>query len=220
VLLSVGILGATVMPHVIFLHSHLVQERIPTFDRTPRTLRRLFRYELFDTVGAMSLAGLINAAMLVMAAATFNAAGHGDVASIETAHETLTPLLGQASSTVFAISLVASGLSSSTVGTMAGQVIMQGYLRRAIPIWVRRLVTILPALVAIALGLEPTSTLVVSQVVLSFCLPVALVPLVLFTRRRDLMGGLVNQRLTTWCAVAVVSLVVGLNALLVVQSLT
>jgi manganese transport protein len=220
VLLAVGILGATVMPHVIFLHSHLVQERIPTFDRTPRTLQRLFRYELFDTVGAMSLAGLINAAMLVMAAATFNAAGHGDVATIETAHETLMPLLGRASSTVFAISLVASGLSSSTVGTMAGQVIMQGYLRRAIPIWVRRLVTIVPALVAIGLGLEPTTTLVVSQVVLSFCLPVALVPLVLFTRRRDLMGGLVNHRLTTCCAIGVVSLVVALNALLIVQSLT
>jgi manganese transport protein len=220
VLLAVGILGATVMPHVIFLHSHLVQERIPTFDRSPRTMRRLFRFELFDTVGAMSLAGLINAAMLVMAAATFNASGHGDVASIETAHETLTPLLGGAASTVFAISLVASGLSSSTVGTMAGQVIMQGYLRRSIPLWVRRGVTILPALVAIWLGLDPTGTLVASQVVLSFCLPVALIPLVLFTRRRELMGGLVNNRLTTLCAVAAVSVIVGLNVLLIVQTLT
>jgi manganese transport protein len=121
---------------------------------------------------------------------------------------------------VFAISLVASGLSSSTVGTMAGQVIMQGYLRRSIPLWVRRGVTILPALVAIWLGLDPTGTLVASQVVLSFCLPVALIPLVLFTRRRELMGGLVNNRLTTLCAVAAVSVIVGLNVLLIVQTLT
>jgi manganese transport protein len=215
VLLSVGILGATVMPHVVFLHSHLMQGRIPTLD--DRQVRRLFHFERLETIGAMLLAGLINAAMLVMAAATFNAAGLGDVASMETAHETLTPLLGPASSTVFAISLVASGLSASTVGTMAGQVIMQGYLRRTIPIWVRRLVTITPALVAIWLGFEPTSTLVLSQVALSFCLPVALVPLALFTRRRDLMGGLVNQRTTTVCAICVVTLIVGLNAFLIVQ---
>jgi manganese transport protein len=217
VLLAVGILGATVMPHVVFLHSHLMQSRIPTLD--PQQVGRLFHFERLETIGAMTLAGLINAAMLVMAAATFNAAGHGEVATMETAHLTLTPLLGPASSTVFAVSLVASGLSASTVGTMAGQVIMQGYLRRTIPIWVRRLVTILPALVAIWFGFEPTSTLVFSQVVLSFCLPVALVPLVLFTRRPDLMTGLVNQRATTVCAVCVVSLIVGLNVYLIVQSL-
>jgi manganese transport protein len=217
VLLAVGILGATVMPHVVFLHSHLMQGRIPTLDR--HQVRRLFHFERLETIGAMSLAGLINAAMLVVAAATFNAAGHGDVASMETAHETLTPLLGEASSTVFAISLVASGLSASTVGTMAGQVIMQGYLRRTIPVWVRRVVTITPALVAIWLGFEPTSTLVLSQVVLSFCLPAALVPLVLFTRRPDLMGDLVNHRSTTVSAVCVVSLIVGLNGYLIVQSL-
>jgi manganese transport protein len=218
VLLAVGILGATVMPHVVFLHSHLMQGRIPTLDQSQ--VRRLFHFERLETIGAMSLAGLINAAMLVMAAATFNAAGHGEVATMETAHQTLTPLLGEASSTVFAISLVASGLSASTVGTMAGQVIMQGYLRRTIPIWVRRLVTILPALVAIWLGLEPTRTLVFSQVVLSFCLPVALVPLVLFTRRPDLMRGLVNHRTTTLVAACVVSLIVGLNAFLILQYLT
>jgi manganese transport protein len=218
VLLSVGILGATVMPHVVFLHSHLMQGRIPTLDE--QQVRRLFHFERLETIGAMVLAGLINAAMLVMAAATFNVAGLGEVASMETAHETLTPLLGPASSTVFAISLVASGLSASTVGTMAGQVIMQGYLRRTIPIWVRRLVTITPALVAIWLGFEPTNTLVLSQVVLSFCLPVALVPLALFTCRRDLMGGLVNQRATTVCAVCVVALIVGLNAFLIAQVLS
>ncbi|MGI9147928.1 MAG: Nramp family divalent metal transporter, partial [Chloroflexota bacterium] len=144
VLLSVGILGATVMPHVVFLHSHLMQGRIPTLD--DQQVRRLFHFERMETVAAMGLAGVINAAMLVMAAATFNAAGQGGVASMRTAHETLPPLLGQASSTVFAISLVASGLSSSTVGTLAGQVIMQGFLRRTIPVWLRRLVTITPAL--------------------------------------------------------------------------
>ncbi|MGI9149390.1 MAG: Nramp family divalent metal transporter, partial [Chloroflexota bacterium] len=168
---------------------------------------------------ARGLTGVINAAMVVMAAATFNASGQGGVASMQTAHETLTPLLGPASSTVFAISLVASGLSSSTVGTLAGQVIMQGFLRRTIPVWLRRLVTITPALAAIWLGVEPTSTLVLSQVVLSFCLPVALVPLALFTGRRDLMGGLVNQRATTACAVCVVTLVVGLNMFLIAQAL-
>jgi manganese transport protein len=216
VLLAVGILGATVMPHVVFLHSHLARDRITARDAAQA--RRLFRFTLVDTIGAMGLAGLINAAMLVMAAATFNVAGHGDVATIETAYRTLEPLLGPQASTVFAISLVAAGLSSSTVGTLAGQVIMQGYLRRTVPLWLRRGVTMLPALVAIAIGLEPTSTLVLSQVVLSFCLPVALVPLVLFTARRELMGGLVNRGRTTLCAIVVVGLIVALNALLLVQS--
>jgi manganese transport protein len=217
VLLAVGILGATVMPHVVFLHSHLAQNRIVA--RNPVQARRLFRYTLVDTIGAMTLAGLVNAAMLVMAAATFNAAGHGDVATIETAYQTLEPLLGRAASTVFAISLIASGLSASTVGTMAGQVILQGYLRRRIPIWVRRVVTIVPALGAIAFGLEPTGVLVLSQVVLSFCLPVALVPLVLFTSRGALMGVLVNRRATTISAVVIVGLIIGLNGLLLVQAL-
>jgi manganese transport protein len=140
------------------------------------------------------------------------------VATIETAYETLEPLLGRQAGTVFAISLVAAGLSSSTVGTLAGQVIMQGYLRRTVPLWLRRGVTMLPALVAIGIGLEPTSTLVLSQVVLSFCLPVALVPLVLFTSRRGLMGGLVNRGRTTLCAIVVVGLIVALNTLLLVRS--
>ncbi|MBI2246853.1 MAG: Nramp family divalent metal transporter, partial [Armatimonadetes bacterium] len=188
VLLATGILGATVMPHVIFLHSALTQQRIVPKDE--RQARRLFRFEVMDVVIAMGLAGAINAAMLIMAASTFHAHGMTSVASIEDAHRTLTPLVGRASSVVFAISLLASGLSSSTVGTMAGQVIMQGFLHRQIPIWVRRLITMAPALVVIGLGLDPTRTLVISQVVLSFGLPFALVPLVLFTSRRDLMGGL------------------------------
>ena len=142
----------------------------------------------------MGLAGMINAAMLIMAASTFHATGNSDIASIEEAHQTLTPLLGGASSMVFAIALLASGLSSSTVGTMAGQVIMQGFLKRSIPLWVRRGVTMIPALVVIAIGFEPTATLVISQVVLSFGIPFALIPLAIFTSKRKLMGGLVKDQ--------------------------
>jgi manganese transport protein len=213
VLLAVGILGATVMPHVVFLHSHLTQGRIPLADRGQA--RRVFRFAMLDIGIAMTLAGLINAAMLVMASVVFHATGHGDVATIEVAYETLTPVLGAAASTVFAISLLASGLSASTVGTMAGQVIMAGYLRWVTPVWVRRLVTLLPALVVIAVGLDPTQTLVISQVILSFGLPAALIPLVLFTRRRDLMHGLTNHPFTTWLATLIVILIVTLNGVLV-----
>lgn len=216
VLLAVGILGATVMPHVIFLHSSLTQHRIVTHDPTQR--RRLYRFQLVDVAIAMSLAGVINLSMLVMASSTFYTNGLFTVASIEEAYRTLTPLLGSAASTVFAISLLASGLSSSTVGTMAGQVIMQGFLQMRIPLWVRRLVTMVPALVVIGVGLDPTRTLVISQVVLSFGLPFALIPLVLFTRRRDLMEELVNHRLTTIFACLVVAIIVALNLYLLWQT--
>jgi len=168
---------------------------------------------------AMSLAGLVNAAMLVMAASTFWAHGLTKIATIEQAHRTLVPLLGGASSVVFAISLLASGLSSSTVGTMAGQVIMQGFLHFKVSIWIRRIVTMIPAIAAVAVGLDPTRTLVVSQVVLSFGIPFALIPLVLFTRRRDLMGSLTNARLTTAAAVAMTGLIVALNLFLIYQAL-
>jgi manganese transport protein len=218
ILLAVGILGATVMPHVVFLHSHLTQGRIPSLG--PEQARRIFHFEAVDVVIAMTLAGLVNAAMLIMAAATFNANGYAEIASIEEAHATLAPLLGPASAIVFAVSLTLSGLSSSTVGTMAGQVVMQGYLHRTLPLWVRRLVTLLPAYVVIAVGLDPTNTLVISQVILSFCLPAALIPLVLFTRRRDLMGDLVNRPSTTALAGVVAALIVGLNALLVFRTLS
>jgi manganese transport protein len=217
VLLAVGILGATVMPHVIFLHSSLTQGRIAT--KNPAEARRLFKFELLDVGVAMTLAGLVNAAMLIMAASTFWAHGLGKVATIEEAHRTLTPLLGGASAVVFAISLLASGLSSSTVGTMAGQVIMQGFLHRQISIWIRRVVTMMPAIAAIAIGLDPTRTLVISQVVLSFGIPFALIPLVLFTRRRDLMGSLANMRATTLVAVLVTGLIVVLNIVLLYQTL-
>lgn len=215
VLLATGILGATVMPHVIFLHSSLTQHRIPTTEAGQ--LRRLFRFELIDVSLAMGLAGVVNAAMLIMAASTFYAQGLTHIASIEEAHRTLAPLLGPAASSVFAISLLASGLSSSAVGTMAGQVIMQGFIHRQIPAWIRRVVTMAPPILVIAIGLDPTRTLVISQVVLSFGLPFAIIPLVMFTRRRDVMGPLVNGRLTTLLAGLVAALIVALNIFLLWQ---
>ena len=216
VLLAVGILGATVMPHAIYLHSALMQSRIVV--REPGKLRRLLRFEITDVSIAMGIAGLINMAMLVMAAATFFSKGITSMGSLEEAHKTLEPLLGKAASWVFGVSLLASGLSSSTVGTMAGQVIMQGFVQRRIPAWIRRLATMVPSLVVIAIGLDPSRTLVVSQVVLSFGLPFAIIPLVMFTRRKDLMGVLVNKPLTTALAVCAAALIVGLNLYLLYQT--
>jgi manganese transport protein len=217
VLLAVGILGATVMPHVIWLHSALTQDRIrPEDSRQARLLMRLTRV---DVVIAMSIAGLINIAMLVMAASTFFKSGLHNVESLERAHETLAPLLGGASSTLFALALLFSGLSSSAVGTLAGQVVMQGFIRRRIPIVVRRLVTMAPAFVVIGLGADPSRTLVISQVILSFGIPFALVPLVIFTSRRELMGPLVNARATTVAATLVAAVIIALNVFLLVQTL-
>jgi len=216
VVLAAGILGATVMPHAIFLHSALTQHRIQTEDRLEK--RRLFKYESLDVLMAMGLAGLVNAAMLIMAAATFFRAGRTDVGTIEQAHRTLEPLLGSAASWVFAISLLASGLSSASVGTMAGQVIMQGFLERKIPVWVRRLVTMIPSLVVIALGLDPTTILVLSQVVLSFGLPFAVYPLWQFSGDRALMGDLANRRVTGWVLGLILALIVLLNLALIVQT--
>ena len=218
VFLATGILGATIMPHVIFLHSSLTQARIVTLDAERR--QRLYRFEVLDVAIAMGVAGLINAAMLIMAAGAFFHAGLTHIASIQEAYRTLEPLLGPAARMVFAVSLLASGLASASVGTMAGQVIMQGFLHRQIPIWVRRLVTMVPSLVVIGLGLDPTRTLVASQVVLSFGLPFAIVPLILFTRRRDLMGELVNSAFTTILAVVATVLIVVLNGYLLYETLT
>jgi manganese transport protein len=209
ILFSVGIIGATVMPHVIYLHSSLTQHRI--IPRSEKEARRIFRWSIPDVVIAMGLAGLVNMAMLYMAAATFFAHGQSHVGDINTAYQTLTPLLGGAASLVFAISLLASGLSSSTVGTMAGQVIMQGFVGFTIPIWVRRVVTMIPAVLVAAIGFNPTSTLVISQVVLSFVLPLPVITLIMFTRRRDLMGTLVNKSITTWAAIACSVLILSLN---------
>jgi manganese transport protein len=216
VLLAVGILGATVMPHVIWLHSALMQDRIRS--RTSAEKRRLMHFTRIDVVIAMSIAGLINMAMLVMAASTFFQTGHHNVESLEGAHKTLEPLLGSAASALFAIALLTSGLSSSAVGTLAGQVVMQGFIRRQIPIVVRRLVTMAPAFVVIGIGVDPSRTLVLSQVILSFGIPFALVPLVLFTARRDVMGDLVNSRRTTAVAGLVAALIVSLNIFLLVQA--
>jgi manganese transport protein len=215
-LLSVGILGATVMPHVIYLHSALTQDRL--VPETHEDARTLLRYTRLDVIVAMSIAGLINVSMLVMAASTFYRSGILDVDSLEGAHKTLEPILGGASSALFALALIASGLSSSAVGTLSGQVVMQGFIRRRIPVMVRRIVTMLPAFIVIALGLDPSRTLVLSQVVLSFGIPFALVPLVLFTAKREVMGPLVNRRITTVAAAAIAAVIICLNAFLLVQT--
>jgi manganese transport protein len=216
VLLATGILGATVMPHAIFLHSALTQERIVV--RDPAQLRRLFRFEVVDVLMAMGGASFINMAMLIMAASTFFYKGITTVGTIPEAHQTLEPLLGPAASWIFAISLLASGLSSSSVGTMAGQVIMQGFLHRHIAPWIRRLVTMAPSLIVIFVGLDPTRTLVISQVLLSFGLPFAIIPLVMFTGRKDVMGVLVNRRSTTVLASLAAAIIVLLNLYLLYQT--
>jgi manganese transport protein len=215
-LLAVGILGATVMPHVIYLHSALTQHRIvPRNDDEARTL---YKYTRIDVLIAMAIAGLINMSMLVVAATVFFGSGLTDIESLEGAHRTLEPILGGASSVLFALALTASGLSSSTVGTMSGQVVMQGFIRRRIPLWIRRLVTMVPAFVVIGLGLDPSRTLVLSQVVLSFGIPFALIPLVMFTSKREIMGVLVNRRITVAAAWAIAALISALNIFLLAQT--
>ncbi|MEZ4520862.1 MAG: Nramp family divalent metal transporter [Thermomicrobiales bacterium] len=218
VLLASGILGATVMPHVIYLHSALTQDRV--VPRNPEARKRLYRFEIIDVVIAMGLAGFVNAAMLLMAAVTFyqtDILQPGDDLILR-AYETLTPLLGSSASIFFGVSLLAAGLSSSTVGTMAGQVIMRGFLGWQIPLWLRRGITMTPALIVIALHVEATRTLVISQVILSLGIPFALVPLVLFTRNRDLMGDLVNRGATTVVAGIVAMLIIGLNVFLIYET--
>jgi manganese transport protein len=216
-LLAVGIIGATVMPHVIYLHSALTQDRI--VPQNDEEARRLYRYTRVDVLIAMSIAGFINLSMLVVAATVFFGSGLTDIESLEGAHRTLEPILGGASSMLFALALTASGLSSATVGTMSGQVVMQGFIRRRIPLLLRRLVTMIPAFIVIGLGLDPSRTLVISQVVLSFGIPFALIPLVVFTSKREIMGVLVNRRLTIAAAVVVAALITGLNGFLLVQTL-
>ena len=217
VFLAVGIVGATVMPHVIYLHSSLTQNRVAAHDDNDR--KRIYYFEKIDVVVAMTVAGLVNMAMLYMAAKVFNLTGHSDVAEIQTAYRTLTPLLGGGAAIVFLISLVASGVSSSHVGTMAGQVVMQGFVGFRIPVWIRRFATMVPALLAIALGLDPTKTLVLSQVVLSFTLPIPVITLIMFTRNRRLMGALVNRRFTTILAIVCAVIILSLNFVLLYQAL-
>ncbi|MBQ0991340.1 Nramp family divalent metal transporter [Micromonospora sp. PSH03] len=215
VLLAAGILGATVMPHVIYVHSALTRDRIPAADDTER--RILFRGQRTDVLLALSAAGAVNLAMLLIAAASFRGGGPGGADSLEGVHAGLGQTIGTAAAFGFAVALLVSGLASTSVGTYAGEVIMQGFLRRRVPLLLRRLVTLLPALAVLAIGLDPTRALVLSQVILSFGIPFALIPVVAFTRRRDLMGNLVNHPLTTAAASLVAVLVVALNAFLLWQ---
>jgi manganese transport protein len=217
VLLATGILGATVMPHVIYLHSALTQHRIAVRDDGER--RELLRFQRLDVTVAMGLAGLVNISMLIIAAALFHAGGLTGVDSIEGAHAQFGKLVGDGSAIAFALALLASGLASSSVGTFAGQVVMQGFIARTIPILLRRTITMAPALIVLALGLDPSRSLVISQVVLSFGIPFALVPLVLLTRRRDVMGALVNRGVTTALAAIVAALIIGLNGFLLYETL-
>ncbi|ALW89044.1 divalent metal cation transporter [Deinococcus actinosclerus] len=212
VYLAVGIIGATVMPHVIYLHSALTQGRVPTRNDDEKV--RLSRLNRIDVIVSMGLAGLINMSMLAVAAATFYGKGVENAGDLETAYRTLTPLLGPAAATAFAIALLASGLSSSAVGTMAGQVIMQGFVNFSIPLWLRRTITMLPAFIVIILGLNPTDVLVLSQVILSFGVPFALIPLLLFTARRDVMGVLTSRPLVTGLGWVFASIIIGLNVYL------
>ena len=209
--LAVGIIGATVMPHVIYLHSALTQNRIPTTNNDQ--VRRLLKFNNVDVLLAMGIAMLINMSMLVAAAATFHAVGK-PITELTKAYETLTPLLGGGAAIAFGIALLASGLSSSAVGTMSGQVIMQGFIGFRIPLWLRRTITMVPAFGVILLGLNPTSTLVLSQVVLSFGIPFALIPLLMFTANRDIMGEFVNHKLTTLIGWGIALLIIGLNVYL------
>ncbi len=216
VILACGILGATIMPHAIFLHSALTQGRIIVRDEA--RMKKLFSYELTDVLIAMALAGLINAAILISSAATFYFSGLSHVASIEEAYKTLTPLLGSSSAWLFGIALLTSGLSSSAVGTMAGQIIMKGFINVYIPTVVRRLVTMVPALVVILWGFDPTESLVWSQVILSFGLPFAIVPLVSFTSEKALMGPLTNRRLTKVLAWTICAIILFFNLYLLYQT--
>jgi manganese transport protein len=214
-LLSVGIIGATVMPHAVYLHSGLTQARTPVHNDDER--RKVLRFSNREVIIALVVAGLVNMAMVMMASGAFHA-GHRDVAEIETAYHTLTPLLGAGAAGIFLLSLIASGISSSTVGTMAGQMIMQGFIRFKIPILVRRLVTMLPAFVVVALDANATNALVVSQVVLSIALPLPMISLLIFTSRSDIMGQFANNRLTFIAALSGTTAVLLLNAFLFLQT--
>jgi manganese transport protein len=216
ILLASGIIGATVMPHVVYLHSALTQSRIVGRDEDER--RRILRFERIDVVIALSLAGVVNLSMMVVAAALFHEAGLTAVDSIEGAFDGLGRLVSGNAATVFGVALLASGLASSSVGTMAGQVVMQGFIRRRIPLFARRAITLAPALLVLAVGLDPTDALVMSQVVLSFGIPFALVPLLIIARRRELMGSLANPAWLTAVAGMLAGLIIGLNVFLLLQA--
>jgi manganese transport protein len=215
ILLATGIIGATVMPHVIYLHSALTQRRIVGRDESER--RQILRFERIDVVIAMALAGAVNLSMMIMAAALFHGSGLVGIDSIDGAYDGLRQLVSPGAATIFGIALLASGYASSSVGTMAGQVVMQGFIRRRIPIFLRRAITLTPALIVLAIGLDPTDALVGSQVVLSFGIPFALVPLLLLGRRRELMGSLVNPPWLSAVAGVLSAMIIALNVFLLEQ---
>jgi manganese transport protein len=215
-LLATGILGATVMPHVIYLHSALTQRRVHGQDESEK--RRLLRFQRVDVMIAMGVAGVINMSMLIIAASLFHGSGASDVDTIEGAHSAFGSMVGSEAALAFALALLASGFAASSVGTYAGQVVMQGFVNRTIPLALRRLVTMLPALIVLGVGLDPSRSLVISQVVLSFGIPFALIPLVMLTRRRDIMGSMVNKPVTTLLASVVAAMIIALNGFLLIQT--
>jgi manganese transport protein len=215
ILLATGIVGATVMPHVIYLHSALTQHRI--VGRNPDERRRILRFEKVDVVIALALAGLVNLAMMIVAAALFHGGGLTGVETIEGAYQGLQSLNSQGAATIFGIALLASGFASSSVGTLAGQVVMQGFIHRQIPLYLRRAITLAPALLILAIGVNPTDALVGSQVVLSFGIPFALVPLLMIASKREVMGDLVNPRWLSVVAGAIAALIIALNVFLLYQ---
>lgn len=214
--IAVGIIGATVMPHAIFLHSGLTQTRVTIRHEGDR--RKVLRYSNIEVVAALAVAGMVNMAMVMMAASAFHQ-GYSSVAEIETAYHTLTPLLGAAAASVFLVSLITSGISSSVVGTMAGQLIMQGFLRIRVPIWIRRLVTMAPAFAVVSLGVNATDALVLSQVVLSIALPVPMIALIIFTSRRDVMGAYAVPPVVRLVSLGGAAAVLSLNFVLLAQTL-
>ena len=216
-LLAVGIIGATVMPHAVYLHSSLTQDRIVPGNRDE--MATIIRFSNIDVLIALGIAGIVNLAMMYMAAAVFHFGGHPGVATIESAYQTLTPLLGSAAAAVFLLSLMASGISSSVVGTMAGQVIMQGFVGFTVPMWVRRLVTMIPTVIVVAIGVNTTQALVLSQVVLSLVLPLPIVVLLLFTNKRSIMGDAITRPLMRTLGIAAAVVIIGLNLVLIWQTL-
>ena len=214
---AVGIIGATVMPHAIYLHSALTKNRMPMRDDGER--RRVLRFERLDIVIALTCAGLVNMAMLAVAAKLFHGTGHSGVDSIQQAYHGFGNQVGGFAALAFAVALLASGASSSSVGTYAGQVVMSGFLNLNVSVLLRRAVTMVPALVVLAIGVNPTDALVLSQVVLSFGIPLALIPLVLLTMRKDVMGVHVNGRLTTAIAATLAAAITAMNLFLIYKQL-
>jgi manganese transport protein len=215
IMLAVGVIGATVMPHAIYLHSSLTQNRI--IPRNDEEKRKIHKFNTKEVIIALSFAGFVNLAMMYMAASVFHGNGQDHIGDIQSAYHTLTPLLGSAAASVFLVSLLFSGISSSVVGTMAGQVIMQGFVGFSIPMWLRRFITMLPTLIIVMLGWDPTKTLVISQVILSIVLPAPIISLIYFTKRKDIMGVLVNSRRVNVLSIVVASLIVILNVFLIVE---